>query len=152
MKEDIISIYNKYYSTIFKVSFILLKNKDDADDIAQTTFIKLLESNTVFENDNHIKAWLIKTCTNLSKNFLVHWSRKNCSIDTVDESFLSSQVKSSDVLNSVFSLPNKYKIAIYLYYYEGYNSMEIAKILNKRPSTIRSQLKKGRDLLRKHLQ
>ncbi len=152
MKEDIISIYNKYYSTIFKVSFLLLKNKDDAADITQTTFIKLLESNTTFENDTHIKAWLIKTCTNLSKNFLVHWSRKNCSIDTVSETFLSSQVKSSDLVNSVFSLPTKYKIAIYLYYYEGYNSMEIAKILNRKPSTIRSQLKKGRDLLKRKLQ
>lgn len=153
-KEDIISIYDRHKSTVYRAAFSLVKNKDDADDIVQMTFIKLLEADKVFENDEHVKAWLIKTCTNLSKNHLIHWSRKNCSVDTISDSFLISRIvpPDIDVKDAILFLPAKYRVVIYLYYYKGYNSREIAVILDKKPSTIRSRLKVAIKLLKKDLE
>lgn len=57
-----------------------------------------------------------------------------------------------EILELVLSLPNRYKNSIYLYYYEGFSTEEIARILGKAPSTIRTQLERGRKLLRTLIQ
>jgi RNA polymerase sigma factor (sigma-70 family) len=125
-----------------------LKNKHDTEDALQTTFIKFMQHNRDFTDNEHIKAWLIITASNICKNQLKHWWRKNVDIDSIQEQHTNSNNENSYVFEKIMNLPKKYKLIIYLYYYEGYKLKEIAEKLNMNDSTVRSYLHRGRNLLR----
>lgn len=140
-------IYERNVDTVYRICYSYLKNKSDAEDIVQETFIKLLRKEIKFENNNHEKAWLIVTASNLCKNSLKSWKRKTENIE--DYNLTNKEENNRDeTLHIVLDLPAKYKTTIYLYYYEGYSSIEIAKIIGKKESTVRSQLKRGREILK----
>ena len=105
-----------------------------------------------FENENHERAWLIVTASNLCKNNLRHWFRKKR--NSFEEYMGVLKYEDShdfEVLDEVLALPDKYKTVIYMYYYEGYSTVEIAKNLDTGESTVRSQLLRGREMLKKSL-
>src|SRR5690625_2373996 len=146
--EELKQIYNRHADTIYRVCFMYMKNRHDTEDMVQNTFIRLLKDQTAFENTEHEKAWLIRTATNLCKDFFKRWwtrkvSLKNEAIEVVEVPF-----KIDETLSKVMALPSKYKTAIYMYYYEGYTTVDIAKILNKKESTIRSHLYTARQRLK----
>ena len=143
-------IISKYANLVFRLCIVYLKNEADAEDAFQDIFIKLFEKNPKFNDEEHIKAWLIKCTTNHCKNILgSYWNRFRVSMDNV---ILPIEDKEDDELvKFVMKLPFKYKAVIYLYYYEGYNSLEISEILNVKEATVRTQLKRGRELLKKDL-
>jgi RNA polymerase sigma-70 factor (ECF subfamily) len=143
-------IISKYANLVFRLCIVYLKNQADAEDAFQDIFIKLFEKNPKFNDEEHIKAWLIKCTTNHCKNILgSYWNRFRVSMDNVE---LPIEDKEDDELvKFVMKLPFKYKAVIYLYYYEGYNSLEISEILNVKEATVRTQLKRGRELLKKDL-
>ena len=127
---------------------MFMKNVYDTEDMVQNTFIRLMKDKTCFQSEEHEKAWLIRTATNLCKDHFRHWWTKTVAInhvakETVDQSFVMD-----NTLEEVMKLPTPYKAVVYLYYYEGYSTVEIAKILEKNQSTIRSQLHTGRKLLK----
>ena len=117
----------------------------DAEDAVQTVFLNLIKCGKTFESVQHEKAWLIVTASNICKNMLKRKSRKSeplldmhlCGEDTVDDTF-----------GMILALPQKYKLTIYLYYYEGYSAKEIGGMLGKKTSTIWKYLKAGRDMLK----
>ena len=126
-----------------------MKNTADTEDAVQATFIKLMEYKGTLRDTEHEKAWLIVTASNLCRDILRKWWRKNINIDTVSDSKKTMAVFERDeILELVLALPVKYKIPVYLYYYEGYKAVEIAKILGKNESTIRSYLHSGRNFLK----
>lgn len=149
--REIINIYNRQADTVFYICYSFMKNKPEAEDMMQETFLRLISSGKTFENERHEKAWLIVTASNLCKNALKrHW-RKEESID--DNVALASQVVESDnsVLEAIFSLPTEYKTVVYMYYYEGYSTEEIAKHLRCPSATVRTRLARARKLLRSML-
>jgi len=126
-----------------------MKNQHDTEDMVQNTFIKLMKDNTKFQSEEHEKAWLIRTATNLCKDyFRSWWSKKRVSMDAAAELATDESQLMDDALKMVLALPDKYKTAIYMYYYEGYSTVEIAKILGKKESTVRGYLHTGRKLLK----
>ncbi|MDD4700517.1 MAG: sigma-70 family RNA polymerase sigma factor [Oscillospiraceae bacterium] len=146
--KDIEEIYAKYVDTIYRVCFLFMKNQADTEDALQATFIKLMERTVEFADEQHEKAWLICVASNICRNNLKHWFRKTIDISSlplVDEA-LDPQIKTT--VKRVLCLPDKYKTVIYMYYYEGYKTKEIAEILNKNESTVRSYLRIGRNLLK----
>lgn len=149
--KEIAEIYERHVNTIYHVCFSLLKNPVYTEDAVQNTFIKILTCKKNFESSEHEKAWLIVTATNICKNYLRHWWNKKQPIEYCEEYFSQKQPEIDETLDLVRSLPDKYKVVIYLFYYEGYSSVEIAQMLGKPQSTIRSYLNRGRDILRKKL-
>jgi len=131
---------------------MFMKNRADTEDMVQNTFIRLMKDKTVFQSVEHEKAWLIRTATNLCKDHLKHWWNRTVGLDDASEVAVEQAVNTDSTLEKVMSLPPKYKTAIYLYYYEGYTTAEIAKILNKNQSTIRGYLLKGRELLKMEME
>ena len=149
--REIINIYNRQADTVFYICYSFMKNKPEAEDMMQETFLRLISSGKTFENERHEKAWLIVTASNLCKNALKrHW-RKEESID--DNVALASQVVESDnsVLEAILSLPTEYKTVVYMYYYEGYSTEEITKHLRCPSATVRTRLARARKLLRSML-
>lgn len=152
-QQDIKTLYEKYVDTVYRICFSYMKNKTDAEDAVQETFLKLLQQEQTFENAKHLKAWLIVTASNHCKNTLKHWWRKRQDIDDCENVCESGDVKTqeNETLEAILKLPDKYKTVVYLYYYEGYDSNEIAEIMSKPASTVRSYLYSARKILKKTL-
>jgi len=128
-----------------------MKNQTDTEDMVQDVFYKLIKTGKVFESIEHEKAWLITTATNLCKNALSHWWRKRENPETLEGMYSSNGIEVDEVLDAVMSLPNKFKTVVYLYYYEGYNSAEIAKMLSKPQNTILYHMSEARKILKEKL-
>lgn len=146
-EDEIVAFYNRHVDMLYRICFTLLKSASDAEDAVQTVFLKVIEKNRRFDTLEHEKAWLIVVAQNHCKNKLTHWWQKNTPLD-IDQHQSQYTQESDEVLELVLKLPDKYKIPVYLYYYEGYNTDEIAKVLDINPSTLRSRLKKARELLK----
>lgn len=146
--KEFIQIYDKYINTVYRVCFMYLKNTSDTEDAVQNTFIKYLEYKKEFQNEDHIKAWLIVTASNHCKNQLSHWFRKVICLNKLEESPFFDDENNNYILDKIMTLPKKYKLVIYMYYYEGYSIKEISEKINMNDSTVRSQLHRGRKLLK----
>ena len=148
--KEIADIYMRHGKMVYRVCFAYMKNSADTEDAVQETFYKLIRSGPAFENEEHEKAWLIRTAVNTCKNALKHWWRKRENIEDHEELAMAVPV-ADDTLTAVLELPEKYRVVVYMYYYEGYSSVEIAAILKKPQSTIRNYLHEARRLLRERL-
>lgn len=149
--EEFEVIYERHVNTIWHICLAFMKNTEDTHDAVQETFLKLYKYNGVFTSDEHVKAWLIVTASNLCKDMLKHWWRKRENIDDYVNTNIQTPFEIDSTLEEVMKLPEKYKIVVYLYYYDGYNSAEIAKMLHKPKSTIRNYLCKARSILKTKL-
>lgn len=149
-KERVTYLIDKYGNMVLRLAVSYLKNKQDAEDIVQNVFLMLCEKELTFENTEHEKAYIIKTTINACKNkFKLFWNKKVCSISEIIEEGSSDEYNvGSPVFTAVMNLPTKFRIVIHLYYYEGYKTSEIATLLHKNESTIRSDLHRAREQLK----
>ncbi len=147
--EEITRVYEKFVDTVYRVCFMMLKNSAETEDATQNVFIKYMRDKTVFETDEHLKAWFIVTAKNECKNMLKHWfrSKRNNMEDVPEASYVEDDSK-TELLEKVFSLDEKFRMPIYLYYYEGYSTTEISEMLNINHSTLRTYMAKGRSKLK----
>jgi len=150
--EEITQIFNRHVNTVYRVCFMYMKNRHDTEDMVQNTFIKLMKDGTVFKSEEHEKAWLIKTAANLCKDHFRHWWSKTVGMDKAPDMAVEPPFDTDMNFEMIMALPPKYKTVIYLYYYEGYSTVEIAKMLGKNPSTIRSHLHTARKLLKMEME
>ncbi len=149
--KEIAEIYSRQVKTVYRVCFAYMKNAADTEDAVSDTFMKMIRSGGGFESEEHEKAWLIRTASNVCKDMLKSWWRKREKLEDYEQRQGSGPVEVDETLQAVMALPEKYKTVVYLYYYEGYNSVEISKILLKPQSTIRNYLCEARNILRERL-
>jgi len=149
--KDIAAVYGRYKDMVYRICFAYMKNCADTEDAVQETFVRLIKAGPVFESLEHEKAWLIRTASNLCKNSLRHWWRKRENIEDYEGLSANGEFEVDETFRVVMSLPDKYKTVVYLYYYEGYDSVEISGILGKPQSTIRYFLSNARKILRDKL-
>lgn len=150
-EKDFAEVYEMYVDDIYRLCYSFMKNQMDAEDVVQETFIKYYHSGKHFESMAHRKAWLIVTASNRCKDVLKQWWRKRESFDDLHETLSSDHPMIDEMMELVMKLPEKYKTAVYLYYYEGYDSAEIARLLHKPASTVRTYLQRARKLLKQEL-
>lgn len=151
-KQEIIAIYERNVDAVYRISLSYLKKPEDAEDIVQGTFLKMIEKQMIFENQNHERGWLILTASNLCKNHLNYWFNKKRGSSQYLETAADTSEEEKESMALVLNLPHRYKMPIYLYYYEGFSTQEIAEILKKSPSTVRTQLERGRKKLKELLE
>jgi len=149
--KEIADIYERHKSTVYRICFAYMKNSIDTEDAVQDTFVNMIKAAPPFADPQHEKAWLIRTASNVCKNALKHWWRKRENLEEHENLSQPDVFVIDETLQAVMKLPDKYKTPVYLYYYEGYDSTEIAQILKKPQSTIRYYLLQARKLLRKQL-
>ncbi|MCX4267850.1 MAG: sigma-70 family RNA polymerase sigma factor [Lachnospiraceae bacterium] len=142
----------KYADTVRRVCFMHLKNKSDIEDVFQEVFLKYILHDDPFESEEHEKAWIIRVTINACKDVFKSFFRRNvCSLEEIETEPFYIQEENRFLLDSVLKLPDHYKNVIYLFYYEGYSAVEIAKILNKRENTIYTWLSRAKSKLKEEL-
>lgn len=149
---DIASVFKRQAQTVYRVCYSFLGSPSDAEDATQATFMKLIDHPRSFESVEHEKAWLIVCASNLCKDMLKSAARTRVTALPEREPQDPRQGEAIDAtLDAVLRLPPKYKDVVYLHYYEGFKTDEIARMLNEKPSTVRNRLRDARGLLKKAL-
>ncbi len=145
------SLYEQYYTMVYRLSLLMLKNAQDAEDAAQSIFLKIMEKNPSFTDENHVRAWLLTVtrnhCLDIQRSF---WHKKRTPMEHLPEPSVEPFDRQESLLFEIFqTLPKKQREVVYLYYFEEYSIKEIAKILNRKESTIQSQLFAARKRMKK---
>ncbi len=148
-KNEVIISLNKYSNMVFRLAFARTKNNHDANDIMQEVFLRYMKNNKEFKDEEHKKAWLIKTTINCSKTLLTSaWFRKTTSLE---DNIVEELKEKSEVYYATLKLSKKYRTVIHLFYYEDMSISEISSLLNVKESTIKSQLNRARNKLKEIL-
>lgn len=136
----------QHENRLYRLALSTLGNKAEAEDVVQDVFVKVMEKRPVFQSPDHETAWLIKVTTNLCKTRLrSSWWKKTVPLV---ESFLAQTEEQNSLIETIQSLPVKYKVVIHLFYYEGYTTREIAEITGQKESTVRSLLTRARQKMK----
>ncbi|MEQ8156697.1 MAG: sigma-70 family RNA polymerase sigma factor [Clostridiaceae bacterium] len=138
-------VVEKYSNMLLRIAYQNLKNQSDSEDVVQDVFIRLMRQ-PVFEDEGHMKAWLIRVTINRCKDLKkTSWFRK---VEPLTEAWTPFTDEEQGILEELFKLSKDYRNVIYLHYFEGYTIREIAGILNKKENTISSQLTRARKSLK----
>lgn len=144
-------VLEEYGNHILRYAYSYVHNMSDAEEILQDTVIQYIKAAPLFDTSDHEKAWLLHVAANISKNRLKYNALRTA--DELNEQLAGEEKQDlSFVWQAVSSLPVKYREVIHLFYYEGYSTVQIAKILKTNEITIRSHLHRGRQKLKKILQ
>lgn len=144
-------VYQDLLPMVYRVAYTYLKNSYDSEDAAQEAFIRLARSARSFQNERELKSWMVVTVSNISKDMLRRRHRQDLNLDDYPELAAPGDGK-QELLRAVLNLPEKYKSAIYLYYYEGFSVKEIARAMGQTEGTVKSWLFRARKLLKQHLE
>lgn len=144
-------LYQKYFAAVYSICFLYMKNEADACDMVQETFLRLLQRHFTWQDEEKAKAWLIVTASNCCKSQLRKSFRKRQVAYDPSQHDAGKEDTDNLLLRMVEELDEKYRLPVYLYYFEGYHSGEIAKMLRINASTIRNRLAKAREILRMEL-
>ena len=145
-------LVEKYIDTVFRVAFNYTGSVSDAEDITQNVFLALWRQKKPFESDDHIRHWLIRVAVNECKKWYRSPWRKHISFEEYAAALPDTTQGDRAVLEAVMALPRKYRLPIYLYYYEEYSTQEIADILKIPKGTVCTHLSRGREMLKLELQ
>ena len=141
-----------YADMVRRICFVHLKNRHDTEDVFQNVYMKYLLYEGTFEGMEHEKAWFARATINACTDWLRALSRRKwVSLDALAEESTELDNPSKEVLETVLKLPEKYRDVIYLFYYEGYTAVEIARILGKKENTVYTLLSRAKDILRERL-
>lgn len=147
-REEAERLVNTYADAILRLSYTYLKNTQDAQDICQTVFVKLLTEPRRFESAEHERAYVLRMASNACKDLLKSpWRKRTCGLDAVLE-VPAPEAGDGDLLAAVNELPAGYRTVIYLFYYEGYRAAEIGRILGVPTATVHTRLARGRARLK----
>lgn len=143
-------ILTRFGDSILRYAYTYLHNMSDAEEVLQDTLVQFLKTAPEFESENHEKAWLLRVAANLSKNRIRY--NKLRETDELNDELVAEECEDlSFVWEAVKSLPVKYREVIHLFYHEGYQTAQIAKVLGRNESTVRSDLRRGREKLKEVL-
>lgn len=146
----------QYRDMLYRIAFSNMKSKADAEDAVQEAFFRYLKLKPEFENDSHERAWLIRVviniCYDLQKSA---WFSKTVAFDEVPEKemehFSLPYMEEDETLWKVMELPVRYRNSLYLFYYEDYSIKEIAQILEMEEGTVKTRLRRGRQMLKERI-
>lgn len=143
-------IMDRYGDMLLRYAYSYLHNLSDAEEVLQDTLIQFMKSAPTFTSESHRKAWLLRVAGNLSKNRISYNTLRQT--DELKEELVQEEREDlSFVWDAVKDLPVKYREVIHLFYYEGYSTAQIAQLLEKNETTVRSLLSRGRKQLKQVL-
>ena len=142
-------LIDRYQNMVYGLALARTGSREDADDVFQEVFLALFRSGKTFREEEHRKAWLLRTTLNRAGD-LCRRRRDDACLDAA-ESVAAEAPDYGPLLSAVRSLPEAYSAVIHLYYYEGYSIKEIARLLALPVPTVGTRLARGRERLREML-
>lgn len=153
-KEIISELFDSYSDMVYRISLSIVRNREEAQDVVMDVFMALMKQSS-FNDEGHIKAWLIRTAENKSIN-VVRSARvqRTQPLDELMENTLSAPLSEQEheVLDMVMRLPDKLKTTVYMYYYEDMPAEDIAEALGISANTVYKRLQRGRSVLKMNLE
>ena len=146
--------YDRQVKRVYRLAMVLMGNISDAEDVTQTVFLKAWEKKPDFRDADHEIAWILTTtrnqCKDIHKSF---YRRKRADLENAPEPQVTLETQmDSEIWEALQSLAEKYRMVLYLYYYEGYSVRELSVILRRRVSTLQTQLATGRKQMKSLLE
>lgn len=152
---DLERIVNEYGDALLRMCFLYLKDHAMAEDAVQETFLRAFRHQDDFQGKSSVKTWITRIAINVCKDLLTDpWARHRSGEDLPDEATPEPSFSSEDryvISGKIANLPPKYKEVILLHYYQELKLSEIAEILGESEATIKTRLKRARDMLRSEL-
>ncbi len=158
MRLPVDEAFRKYADRVFGAAFSVCRDRADADDVVQNTFIKYHNLELDYRDEEHLRAWLLRVAINGAKDAAASFWRRNRTAweDSSWKDYMNElafpEEEDSRLFRAVMDLPRKYRVVIHLFYYEEYSVAQIAQLLHSREGTVKSQLSRGRKLLKQTLQ
>lgn len=146
--------YDRQVKRVYRLAMVMMGNISDAEDVTQTVFLKAWEKKPDFRDADHEIAWILTTtrnqCKDIHKSF---YRRKRADLENAPEPQVTLETQmDSEIWEALQSLAEKYRMVLYLYYYEGYSVRELSVILRCRESTLQTQLATGRKQMKSLLE
>lgn len=146
--------YDRQVKRVYRLAMVLMGNISDAEDVTQAVFLKAWEKKPDFRDADHEIAWILTTtrnqCKDIHKSF---YRRKRADLENAPEPQVTLETQmDSEIWEALQSLAEKYRMVLYLYYYEGYSVRELSVILRRRESTLQTQLATGRKQMKSLLE
>jgi len=148
-------VVREYTTMVYRVAMLRCQNEQDAQEVVQDVFLRLvkeIKKGTIFTDREHVKAWLLRVAVNRGKTLVTRpWNTRTVGIEAAKE-IPAAQSKEEYAYEYVGKLPEKYRVAIDLFYYEQFSTEQIADVMQTRPATVRSYLHRGRERLKEMLE
>lgn len=150
--EEFSGYAREYGDMVYRVALNACKNPADAEDILQTALLKLYQEKRPFEGREHIRRWLIRVAVNEARKLARSaWFRKTLPLEDYAAALEFQAPEESELFLQVMALPSKYRVPLYLYYYEGYPAKEVAALCGLKESTVQTRLQRARQKLKQTL-
>ena len=152
-QEEAARLVERHSQAVYRLAYARTGNREDAEDVTQETFLRLVRSGPRFRDEAHCRAWLLRVAANCAGDLhRTFWKKHTRPLEEADHLPAPEQTEEDGVLEQVLSLPGEYRTVVHLYYYEGLSVAEIAGILGKREGAIRTRLCRARAMLRQRLE
>ena len=151
MRLPLEAVISKYHKSLFGAALGVLADFDEADDAVQETFIRYYNSDLEFNDESHLKAWLLRVVINCFRDVRKsYWKRNRVSLEEISDIPFETEENRS-LFKEVMALPDKYRAIIHLFYYEDMSVKDIASVMSLSEDCVKMRLSRGRELLKKSL-
>ncbi len=145
--EEIEECFARYKDDVYRLALSYTRNAQEAEDVCQTVFLRLMEQKHIMPGKE--KAWLMQVTANLCRNLLRSgWWRKTVPMEELPA---VEQPRRREVYQAVMGLPPKYRVVVYLHYYQAYSTQEAARLLRISQTAVTTRLNRARQMLREQL-
>ena len=146
--QNVESLFHKYHNDVYRLAVSYTQSIQEAEDVCQEVFLKLMEQKQVQPGKE--KAWLMQVTANQCRSLLrSNWWKKTVPLE---DTLTHTPFSGDDILKVVLALPPKYRVVVYLHYYEGYSTREISKLLKISQTAVTTRLARARDALKVQLE
>lgn len=147
-EAELVRQVNLHKDTLWRLAYGYLRNRADAEDVVQNAFLKLYRSGESFADDECVKRWLVRVTINECTSLYRALRRRPENIDDYVATLAAPDEHRAELIREVMALPARYRDVVYLFYYEGYSTREITRMLGAPEATVRTRLARGRRRLR----
>lgn len=148
---DLDLIVEEHADMVYRIAFVQMKQKSDAEDVFQDVFLQLVRYADTLKSLEHVKPWLIRVTINCChKHHNKAWRKRSVAMaeEQFSEEYVETDGQVEDLLEATWELPEAQRLVIHLFYLEGYSIKEISQLLDQSESAIKTRLSRGRDSLR----
>ena len=152
-KTEFDNAARQYRDMVYRIALHHFADSFDAEDAVQEVFLRLFIWGKPFESGEHLRRWLIRVTVNHCRDVLKSpWRKRWVSLDTLPDQPVFDAPEQGELYQAVMALPEKYRVTLYLFYYEELSTKEIAELLELRQTAVTTRLSRGRELLKKRLE